>query len=277
MEPYCNHSPASLCRSLERWTTWTQHDIDSDKTIVDTVNALIAVAAFIAGVQGQIIFFSLSLDQTMLGRATNVLGFVGLVLDVIGTFLGVIHAIILQRRIKGNTAVLSAITQTTNILQAIQKHRDDATPSPDKISQEQLRDIGIEDPDDQFQRAQQLLRSLKDHFRTRNVLGPFGLAETVRKAVVLTNPAFTIQPITETMIKSLFGLGRAPLFAMGLGVLSLIASTIMYAAESAFLTSEVWVACVAVLGAFLGLSLLPVTYETAKGFFFPDSTDRLPL
>jgi hypothetical protein len=212
-------------------------------------------AAFIAAVQSTIISFALDLDETPLARATKMFGFVGLVLDIIGTFLGVIHAIVLQRRIKGNTAVLSAITQTTTILKAIQKHQDDS----EKAAPDQLKEYGIDDPDDQFQRAQRLLQGLKDHFRSRNLLGPFGLAQGVRKALAFANPAFAIQPITETMIKSLFGLGRAPLFAMGLGVVSLIVSVIMFAAESNKLTSEVWVACVSVVGGVLGLSLLPIT------------------
>ena len=36
-------SPLHICRCLEQWSTWTRHDIESDKAIVDTVNALIAV------------------------------------------------------------------------------------------------------------------------------------------------------------------------------------------------------------------------------------------
>jgi len=277
MQAYCTNSPESLCRSLERWSTWTQHDINSDKTIVDTVNALIAVAAFIAGVQSSIISSTLPLNQTMLGKATNVVSFVGLLLDVIGTFLGVIHAIVLQRRIKGNTAVLTAITQTTTILKAMPKHQDDATPTGEKVMQDQLREIGVDDPDDQFQRAQQLLQALKDHFKTRKASGPFGMSESVRKAFVLVNPAFAIQPVTEAMLGSLLGLGRAPLFAMGLGVVALIASIIMFAAESPSLTSEVWMSCVAVLAGVFSLSLLPVTYETVKEFLSTDSAEGLPV
>jgi zinc transporter ZupT len=68
-------------------------------------------AAFIAGVQSQIISFTMNLPQSSMGKATNSIAFVGLLLDVIGTFLGVIHAIVLQRRIKENTSLLNAMTQ----------------------------------------------------------------------------------------------------------------------------------------------------------------------
>jgi hypothetical protein len=43
MQAYYNHPPETICRTFEQWSTWTQHDIDSDKTIVDTVNALVVV------------------------------------------------------------------------------------------------------------------------------------------------------------------------------------------------------------------------------------------
>ena len=42
-------------------------------------------SAFISGVQSQIISFTLPLEQTTLSRAANTFGFLGLVLDVVGT------------------------------------------------------------------------------------------------------------------------------------------------------------------------------------------------
>jgi hypothetical protein len=262
---------------LERWSTWTQHDIEADKAIVDTVNALIAVAAFIAGVQSSIILLTITLEQTPLGRATNTVAFVGLVLDVVGTFLGVIHAIVLQRRIKENTAVLTAMTQVNTTLKAVQNLQDTA-PSPEKVTSDQLREIGIDDPERHVQRAQELHDMLEDRFHRRNVLGgPFGLAQSVLQVVVLANSAVGINRIrVDTVLKSLFGLGHTPLLAMALGVVALVVSVITFAAESAALPSQVWVSCVAVLAGVIGLSLLPITYETLKILLSPSNPERLP-
>jgi hypothetical protein len=91
------------------------------------------------------------------------------------------------------------------------------------------------------------------------VSGPFAVALGVLQAVIFAHPAVGIDNM-ETLVKSLFGLGHTPLFAMALGVVALVVSIIMFAAESTALTSEVWVSCVAVLGSVIGLSLLPITF-----------------
>ena len=278
MQFYKTHSPESICRSLEQWSSWTQHDIDSDKTIVDTVNALIAVvriyklmissqilrglsfqAAFIAGVQSQVVSFSMGLPQSQIANATNALGFVGLLLDVIGTFLGVIHAIVLQRRIKENTAVLHAMTQITTSMKAIQKFNG---TSSDKLTEEQLREIDPDDPEEQVRRAQQILEVLQHRFEKSNVSSaPLNHAMGLLRSVAVAKPGIGMQGVQlVTLIRSLFGLGHTPLVAMGLGVLSLVVSVVMFAAESTALSSVVWLSCVGVLAAVIGLSLLPITF-----------------
>lgn len=270
-------SPTAIYKSLERWSTWTQHDIDSDKATVDTVNALITVAAFIAAVQSQIILFTLELDRTPMGQATNAVAFVGIVLDVMGTFLGVIHAIVLQRRMKGKTTMLSSVAQVTTSLKAIQNLHVDSTES---TSEKDLRESGIEDPEQQIRHAQQLLETLEDRFDSRNVSGPFGLAQSVFHIVFLANSAIGTREIArvDSLAKTLFGLGHTPLVAMALGVVALAVSVIMFAAESTKLSSEVWMSCVAVLGGVIALSLLPITYETAKAIWSesPTSEETLP-
>ncbi|KAH9042580.1 hypothetical protein EDB85DRAFT_1915769 [Lactarius pseudohatsudake] len=62
-----------------------QKETEGNKTLLDTINALIAVGAFIAGVQAQLISVTYSSNDTALGKATNWFGFVGLTLDLIGT------------------------------------------------------------------------------------------------------------------------------------------------------------------------------------------------
>ena len=178
----------------------------------------------------------MSLHQSGLGNATNAVAFVGLLLDVMGTFLGVVHAMMLQRRIKENTAVLNAMTNLKAILKTHSMSRD-------RLIEEQLQDIGPEILEEQFR----LFEFLQRRFRSPS---PFGLA--------LGLSDITIQNVQT--VKSLFGFGYTPLVAMGLGVVALVVSTIMFAAASTAFSSVVWVSCVAVLCGVIGLSLLPITF-----------------
>jgi len=54
-----------------------------------------------------------------LGKATNAIALVGLLLDVTGASLGVIHAIVLQQRVKENTDLFSAVTQINTVYRAL--------------------------------------------------------------------------------------------------------------------------------------------------------------
>ena len=198
------------------------------------------------------------LPQSRIANATNALGFVGLLLDVIGTFLGVIHALVLQRRIKENTAILHAMTQIKTSMKAIQK----SDTSLDKLTEEQLREIDPDDPAEQVRRAQQILEVLQHRFEKPNVSStPLNHAMGLLQSVAVTKPGIGMQNVQFViLIKSLFGLGRTPLVAMGLGVLALVVSVIMFAAESTAFSSVVWLSCVGVLAGVIGLSLVPITF-----------------
>ena len=120
-------------------------------------------AAFIAGVQSQIIPL-----RSKIGQSTNAIALVGLLLDVTGASLGIIHAIVLQQRIKENTDLFSAVTQINTKLRAIQNLRN--TNLDKTITQDQLQEIVI-DPE----RTQRVLEVLKDHFRRREVSEAFDI------------------------------------------------------------------------------------------------------
>ncbi|KAH9067931.1 hypothetical protein EDB87DRAFT_1678313 [Lactarius vividus] len=93
-----------------------QKEIEGNKTLLDTVNALIAVVrtklgptpynssraqgAFITGIQAQLISVTYSSNDNALGKATNWFGFVGLTLDLIGTSASVVRAVLLQQTIR---------------------------------------------------------------------------------------------------------------------------------------------------------------------------------
>jgi len=68
-------------------------------------------AAFIAEVQDQVIAFTLDLAPSGLKKGANFFAFLGLILEISGTFLGAIHSILLQRRSKDNTNSHNRITQ----------------------------------------------------------------------------------------------------------------------------------------------------------------------
>ncbi|KAH9006493.1 hypothetical protein EDB86DRAFT_2824714 [Lactarius hatsudake] len=77
-----------------------QKEMEDHKTLLDTINALIAVGAFIAGVQAQLISVTYSSNDNALGKVTNWFGFVGLTLDLIGTSASVVRALLLQQTIR---------------------------------------------------------------------------------------------------------------------------------------------------------------------------------
>jgi hypothetical protein len=78
-------------------------------------------ASFIAGVQAQIISFTLQLPPLALGRSANFFAFFGLILEITGTFLGAIHTLFLQRKIEDGARVVVSMTQCQADLKIIAK------------------------------------------------------------------------------------------------------------------------------------------------------------
>jgi len=269
--------------TLKRWSTWIQEDIDEDKGVVDTVNALIVVvghgnlqfiihqswftsqlqAAFIAGIQAQIITFTLTLpaDSTV-GRISNVFAFVGLMLDVIGTFLGVIHAVLLQRRIQDNTLLLNTTTHIKTDVEAGSRIESDNSPQGSPGGQIGNR----EQPGVQSQRLRQFVANMQSRFPSSDITSSLENAFAVFSGVVIIQPLEISPNFVSTVKKrfsilgTLFTFGNTPLISMGLGVACLIVSTILFAANSTSLLREVWIACVAVLVGVVCLSLLPIRF-----------------
>jgi hypothetical protein len=273
--------------TLKRWSTWLQEDIDEDKGVVDTVNALIVVvghgnlqfiinqslftynvylfqAAFIAGIQAQIITFTLTLpSDSTVGRISNVFAFVGLMLDVIGTFLGVIHAVLLQRRIQDNTLLLNATTLIkTDVEAGVSRVESDDSPQVStggQIGKKEQPQVGV-----QSQRVRQFVLDMQAHFPSRSDTTGFENAFAVLSGLAIqpleiTNFVSTVKT-RFSILGTLFTFGNTPLISMGFGVACLIVSTILFAANSTSLLREVWIACVAVLVGVICLSLLPIRF-----------------
>lgn len=85
-------------------------ETDGNTALLDTINSLVSVGAFIAGVQTQVIALASTNDHDTLGRVTNWFAFVGLTLDLIGTSAGVARALLLQAAIRRSHRLVVRLT-----------------------------------------------------------------------------------------------------------------------------------------------------------------------
>ncbi|PPR03066.1 hypothetical protein CVT26_004564 [Gymnopilus dilepis] len=106
---------------VEGWSRQMQETTDADKGTIEAVNTLMVVAAFIAGVQAQVLAISINLPGSVLARITNILGFIGLVFEISGTSLGAIHAVFLQRRVRSGLRSVNEINEFKGDLDTILK------------------------------------------------------------------------------------------------------------------------------------------------------------
>ncbi|KAI0277056.1 hypothetical protein BGY98DRAFT_934655 [Russula aff. rugulosa BPL654] len=85
-------------------------EADGNTALLDTINSLVSVGAFIAGVQTQIVSLANNNENTTLARATNWFAYVGLTLDLIGTSSGVARALLLQAAIRRSHRLVVRLT-----------------------------------------------------------------------------------------------------------------------------------------------------------------------
>jgi len=178
-------------------------------------------------------------------------------LDIIGTFSGVIHALVLQRRINRSTAVLNFVTQT--------KAGTEAAAQKGADEKDQLHGFGIEDKKALLQRVAWLENEMNQNresgqkmvsILTRIIPNPVAPAIPIQD-LPKSNHATSI-PLTSFILESPFELGHTPLISMGLGVIALVISIILFAAETTSLAGEVWMTCVVVLFTVMTFSLVPI-------------------
>jgi len=74
----------------------------------------------------------------------------------------------------------------------------------------------------------------------------------------------TAAPLTSVMLVSPFQLGHTPLISMGLGVIALVISIILFTATTTSLAEEVWISCVVILFTVMILSLIPISFSVVK-------------
>ncbi|KAI0048064.1 hypothetical protein FA95DRAFT_1659286 [Auriscalpium vulgare] len=245
-----------------------QKEVDASRATVDTVNALIVVGAFIAGVQAQILSFTGGSNATALKAAANWFGFVGLTLDIIGAAAGVAHTIILQASMRQSQAMVQEVTariaqtkdDVRNLLmqrrhsafvdQHAEKHLEDKFRGLVNIAHTLIEEESAEQVHPIFSRVPGLAGA--SHALSR-LLSPHGTPILSLTGLMGVSSALTrvASPAAPTrMFRDI------PVIVMGMGALCILLSVICYAVDSQ--PRAVWISCVVITGVTLCAQSLPI-------------------
>jgi hypothetical protein len=255
-------------RNFEQWSTWTKQDIKDDKGTIAIINALSVVvricpnvtvfsdswlifaqAAFIAGVQGQILTICVNVNVTNGAgkKRATICAFVGLLLDILGASIGVVHTLLLKQRVNDNAQILSLITAFKDEADLFALNINQETG--ENIVEVKIAKDGL--PDGRRQKIEDLSKKMDGRFhlnrvsenydRVTNILdyssGPF----EVISALMTVRFWFTTLMVSQKT-------SSVPLAAMGLGVGCLLLSVIFLAEGIAGPTSGEFLACVVAVG-----------------------------
>ena len=218
---------------------------------------IFAQAAFIAGVQGQILTICVNVNVTNGAgkKRATICAFVGLLLDILGASIGVVHTLLLKQRVNDNAQILSLIT-------AFKDEADLFTLNTNQETGADIVEVKIAkdgSPDGRRQNIENFAKKMKGRFdpdrlpenfdRVTNILdyssGPF----EVISALMTVRFWFTTLMVSQKT-------SSVPLAAMGLGVGCLLLSVIFLAEGIAGSTSGEFIACVvAVIAVFVTLCL----------------------
>ena len=210
-------------------------------------------AAFIAGIQTQVIALCIALPKSGLSRTANVFAFVGLFLDVIGTATGVAHSLVLQHKIKEITTLQSINSRLT-------KEAVDIGNQSDESQLEEFK-----------QKFDRFARVMNNRYPPRDEILRFGLlALPINTAWV---PAFVQDQIG--LASSILNLVQAaqprsgnsgpsghlaPVATMVFGIVFLGISVLLVAVGLPSLSKEVWIACTVTVVLLTGGMILPGVY-----------------
>jgi len=299
-------------------------------------------AAFIAGVQAQVITFTIALPHSALQRAANFFAFLGLVFEIAGTFIGAIHSILIQRRSKNKSLLLQQITLFKADLKVIlkwyamqklderqrvkklrgdeegsslrqgaegphtsQPERDEKQPGWSTAMDESITNFYIngdfaniamnrtmlppqignnpdsEDRKERLQRVETFFQEIQHRPLSSsqeyiidvvlNILHSLSLGPSPGlKNVPRRQSTYRTLDIVPPVVRPMFTFGNIPLVSMAVGVAFLATSTILLAAASEVLASEVWISCMGALLLVMTLSLLPFRYASLHSFSWVD-------
>ncbi|KAI0050393.1 hypothetical protein FA95DRAFT_622902 [Auriscalpium vulgare] len=240
-------------------------EADASKAFVDTVNSLIVVGAFIAGVQAQLLAATSNSNDSPLEVATNWFGFFGLTLDIIGTSTGVAHTIMLQASIRQSKAMVLQLT--TRIDQAKQEIHSLLTKRklirPDPQSEANLamtlRGIYViastlitADTNGVFgHKADHLVLNSLEHPGKTGAIPSFVSRVMTSYAGILV----TLTGVSGVASSELWVFGQIPVAAMGFGAFMLLLSVLCYATQTQ--PRGIWICCVAITAMTVCTSSLP--------------------
>lgn len=188
-------------------------------------------------------------NDTTLEVATNLISFIGLTLDLIGTSSGVLHAISLQRDIPRVRAIVARIAASENWHSQV----------------EELLIRCADEPSDPRPLRDEIRKILKEQLDIRKQiwrLGYYFLEDDRHRPLTGSLPVW--QLIFESWSNSS---GHFPTFMMMSGIICLIASIICFA----HLTQHrsVWIACTVVTAVSTTYSLLPLVVQASGQLSHP--------
>lgn len=218
-------------------------EVEAKEKTIKTMEALIIVGAFIAGVQAQVNASTLDKNDTNLQIAANGFGFVGLALDVLGTTFGVIHSRALQRSIRRVNELRQS--RSAERFGDMIKNFQTSGAEKNRIFEHLSKEISERRKFWVFRRYAldaPVSQSFRNHLQP---LFPNDESTAIPQLLHLISKA-GVEQSTST-------LGQDPLYAMAGGVLCLLMSVLIFAAYSQ--PRSVWLAS-SVITAVVGLSMV---------------------
>ncbi|KAI9441322.1 hypothetical protein H4582DRAFT_1931829 [Lactarius indigo] len=249
-----------------------QKETDGNKTLLDTINALIAVGAFIAGVQAQLISVTYNSNSNALGKATNWFGFVGLTLDLIGTGGGVVRALLLQQAIRRSHRLAVRLAgQIDGARHEIREQQERQRRTADTASVDPRSRASLTDSMRAISRIMAIFAE-DGRFGVQTAAPAEGGAQT---ATAVVDPDALghysrgpprgkrgAHPFHEWMWwilphVNVEGIGRVPIVSLGGGGLCLLVSVVLFAGASQ--PHAVWISCASIAVGTFVWSIIPTT------------------
>lgn len=237
-----------------------QKEMDGNKTLLDTINAIITVGAFIAGVQAQMISVTYSSNSKSLGKATNWFSFVGLTLDLIGTSAGVVRALLLQKAIRRShhlavrlSGQIDGARHEVREQQERQRHSSAVDPHSRAFLTDSMRAISramaIFAEDGRFG-VQAAARGGTTGAQTPVEPDPLDRRPSRGKGGI--NP---LRRWVRGMLLNVEGVGHVPIVSLAGGGLCLLLSVVLFAGASQ--PHAVWLSCTSIAAGMLVWSVTP--------------------
>ncbi|KAJ6570500.1 hypothetical protein DFH09DRAFT_1153665 [Mycena vulgaris] len=187
-------------------------DWDTVKLQIQSLNSAAIIATFLAAVQSQIIAISYQDNSTRVKVATNVLGFAGVLLDVIAACFSLLASAVLQRNITIIESYLGAVED------ASLQHTTEIQNAFDALPQFMV-------PSDLRQRVRHRL----DELQNQPAPADAGASTRPRRLVRLLNRNTVSLAVSFSAIYGVSSMGDAAGTAMLLGIVSFFASVLCLA------------------------------------------------